>query len=152
MDTNALIILLLGSIDTKLINTNKRTSIYEEQDYYDLLNIIGNIDKLVVLPNVWTETDNLLNKSSYWKYKYIEILKETVKETTEIFIESYKGLESHFFYELGLTDSLLLEYSNNCELLITSDSALSDHAKAKGIKVFDVVENRNLRIEVNKLF
>jgi uncharacterized protein YaiI (UPF0178 family) len=45
-----------------------------------------------------------------------------------------------------VTDSLLLEYSKECELLITSDSKLSDYAVASGISVFDLVKNRNERI------
>lgn len=148
IDTNALVVVILGSIDTKLLITNRRTSIYEEQDYHDLVNVIGNIEELVVLPNVWTETDNLLKNSiGNRKYEYIEIFKETVKKTTEKFLETKLAYENFSFFELGLTDTLLLEYSRNCELLITSDSKLSDQARARGIEIFDVVQNRNLRLQ-----
>ena len=61
IDTNSLLILLVGLIDPKLINKHRRTSIYEEQDFLDLLQLIGDFNDLVVLPNVWTEVDNLLN-------------------------------------------------------------------------------------------
>ena len=147
IDANALIILLLGLIDPKLINKHKRTSIYEEQDFNDLVAFIGDIKELVVLPNVWTEVDNLLNNfSGNYKVKYIEQITETIKLTTEKFIESKTATKSVGFYDLGLTDSIMLEYSKECELLITSDSSLSDYAIANGITVFDLVKNRNERM------
>jgi len=147
IDANALIILLLGLIDPKLINKHKRTSIYEEQDFNDLVAFVGDIKELVVLPNIWTEVDNLLNNfSGNYKVKYIEQITNTIKLTTEKFIQSKTATESVGFYDLGLTDSLLLEYSKDCELLITSDSSLSDYAIAHGITVFDLVKNRNDRL------
>lgn len=100
-----------------------------------------------MLPNIWTEVDNLLNNfSGNYKVKYIEQITNTIKLTTEKFIESKTAAESVGFYDLGLTDSLMLEYSKECELLITSDSSLSDYAIAHGITVFDLVKNRNERL------
>jgi hypothetical protein len=147
IDANALIILLIGLIDPKLINKHKRTSIYEERDFYDLISFVGDIKELVVLPNVWTEVDNILNNfTGNYKEKYIEQITNTIKSTTEKFMESKTATESVGFYDLGLTDSLMLEYSKECKLLITSDSSLSDYAIANGITVFDLVKNRNERI------
>lgn len=146
IDTNALIVLLIGLMDIRLINKHKRTSIYEAQDFEDLIAIIGNLDRLIVLPNVWTEVDNLLNNfGGEQKYQYINQTIEIMKSTSEKYIESMRGVENHSFYDLGLTDSLLLTHAKECELLITSDSSLSDYAIANGIKVYDVVKNRNER-------
>jgi hypothetical protein len=147
IDTNALVVLLIGLMDSKLIAKHKRTSIYEEQDFYDLLSAIGSLDKLVVLPNVWTEVDNLLNGfARELKYPYISKTIETMKATSETFIASLNGAESSNFIDLGLTDSLLLGYAKECDFLVTSDSSLSDYAVAHGIRVFDVVKNRNDRL------
>lgn len=147
IDTNALIVLLIGLMDSRLISSHKRTSIYEEQDFYDLLSIIGEFNKLVVLPNVWAEVDNLLNNfGGNNKYSYILKLIETMKSATEEFIGSLEGAESESFFDLGLTDSLILKQAKKCELLVTSDSRLSDYAIANGIKVYDLVRNRNHRL------
>ena len=147
IDTNSLIILIIGLINPKLINKHKRTSIYEEQDFIDLISFIDDLENLVVLPNVWTEVDNLLNDFNRGnKLRYIDEITNTIKNTSEIYMESQKATISDGFYDLGLTDSLLLEYSKKCELLITSDSKLSDYAVANGVQVFDIVKNRNERI------
>lgn len=147
IDANALTVLLVGLVDVKLIGRHNRTSIYQEQDYYDLLAIIESFDKLIVLPNVWTEVDNLLNDfSGNHKYEYILQITDTIKSTSEKYITSSKATESDCFFDLGLTDSLLLEYSKECKLLVTADSKLSDYAKAYGVLVYDMVKSRNDRI------
>lgn len=148
IDTNSLLIFIVGLINPKLINTHKRTSIYEEQDFYDLASVINDTKSLVILPNVWTEVDNLLNNfNKGYKVKYVKQVTVPIKSTSEKFLESKIAIESSAFYDLGITDSLLLECSKKCELLITSDSMLSDYALANGIKIYDLVKNRNKRLE-----
>ena len=147
IDANSLVVLLIGAIDPKLIASHKRTSIYEEEDYANLLAIIGSLDKLIVLPNIWTKVDNLLNSfSGNHKWKYVQAFKRLIQLTSEQYIKSSTAAENIHFSEIGLTDSLILELGKECELLITSDSKLSDFAKAEGIKVYDLVEIRNNRL------
>lgn len=147
IDSNALTILIIGLIDTSLIRTHKRTSIYDEHDFHELISLIGSIDKLIVLPNVWTEVDNLLNNfSGDLKYPYITQLTNTIKGTTEHFLNTLTATSSDYFTELGVTDSLLIHFGKECECLITSDSQLSDYAIANGIKVFDLVKNKNKKL------
>ena len=134
-------------MDTKLLKTHKRTSIYEESDYYDLLTVIGDINQLLVLPNVWTETDNLLNNfSGNYKYPYITTITSMIKSTYEKFVGSSVATECEYFLELGITDSLILACAKDCDMLITSDSELSDYAIASNIKVYDMVKVRNERL------
>lgn len=144
IDTNAFVLLILGLIDRGLIKTHKTTSIYSEQDYEDLLTVIGDLRRLVVLPNVWTEADNLLNRlSGNYKWPYISLMKELTVQTTEKYLTSKLGTHDPSFIRIGLTDALLLELSKSCDLLITGDSDLSDLALANGIKVYDIKRKRN---------
>ncbi|MDQ1088488.1 MULTISPECIES: PIN domain-containing protein [unclassified Siphonobacter] len=148
IDTNALVLLIVGLIDNNLIGKHKRTSIYDEEDFQLLLQVIGDLNQLVVLPNIWTEVDNLLNNfGGTYKYPYLERITEIISVTSEKYLDSVSGTKTHSFYELGLTDSLILEYAKECKFLITSDSKLSDYATASGIKVYDMVKQKNTRIE-----
>jgi len=147
IDTNALVVLLVGLIDTRLFRNHKRTLIYDEDDFTDLLRTIRSLNQIVTLPNIWTEVDNLLNNfSGNYKYAYIQEITKTIKETTENYLASEIGTSSPHFQELGLTDSLILEFAKECKLLITSDSKLSDHAIAYGIPVYDLVKVKNERL------
>ena len=137
----------VGLIDTRLFRNHKRTSIYDEDDFTDLLRTIRSLNQIVTLPNIWTEVDNLLNNfSGNYKYAYIQEITKTIKETTENYLASEIGTSSPHFQELGLTDSLILEFAKECKLLITSDSKLSDHAIAYGIPVYDLVKVKNERL------
>ena len=147
IDSNSLIVLVLGMIDPSLIEKNKRTSIYSHKDFEQLLEVIVDFKNLVLLPNIWTEVDNLLNRMpGRHRYTYVQTLMMLTKETTEQFLQSKVAIESPSFFDLGLTDSAILEVARECELLMTSDSKLSDHALALGINVYDLVAVRNSRL------
>lgn len=64
IDSNALVLLIIGLIDQNLTSKNKRTSIYRKKDFEQLLLRIDSLENLVILPNIWTEVDNLLNSLS----------------------------------------------------------------------------------------
>jgi rRNA-processing protein FCF1 len=146
IDTNSLVILVLGLMNPNIINQHPRTSIYDKSDFYFLIEKIGDLDNLVILPNIWTELDNLLNKfSGNLKDQYVNKLKQISKLSTEEYISSEKGMDFYSFHDLGLTDSLILNYatSSKCEYVITSDSKLSYHLLAHGVNVIDLVKIRN---------
>jgi len=146
IDANALVVLLLGFMNPSLINTHKRPSIYEKQDFDDLVFVIEKFENLLVLPNVWTEVDNLLNNfTGNRRYLYIEKLTETLKLVSERYIPTLHAIDDLAFIDLGVTDTLLLQVAKQCQLLITADSVLSDYAIANNILVYDMVKNRNSR-------
>lgn len=147
VDTNALILLVVGLIDRSLIKSHKRTSIYESIDFENLASLIGDFEKIVTTPNVLTEVDNLLNNfQKGHRWAYYQVLRELISKSSEKFIESKMIINLHPFFELGLADTGVLELSKNCDFLITGDSKLADYANAFGIKVVDLVKIRNERL------
>jgi len=147
VDTNALVVLIVGLIDTSLISSHRRTSIYEKVDFENLTYLIGDLDKIVTTPNVLTEVDNLLNNfQKGHRWAYFQVIKDLISNSTEQFIESKLCLNSTAFFDLGLTDTGILEICKACDFLITGDSKLADYASAFGIKVVDLVKIRNQRL------
>lgn len=147
VDTNALILLVVGLIDKSLISSHKRTSIFESIDFENLAFLIGDFEKVVTTPNVLTEVDNLLNNFQRGhRWAYYQVIRELIAKSTEKFLESKKMMDSNAFFELGLTDSGVLEICKECDFLITGDSRLSDYANAYGIKVIDLKKIRNERL------
>jgi hypothetical protein len=55
-------------------------------------------------------------------------------------IETETVVQNWFFDTLGITDSSILMMAKDCELLISGDSSLCDHAKSLNIKTFDFKE------------
>jgi len=147
VDTNALILLVVGLIDKSLISSHKRTSIYESTDFENLALLIGDLDKVVTTPNVLTEVDNLLNNFQRGhRWTYYQVLRELIAKSAEKFLESKRIIDLDAFFEIGLTDTGVLEICKECDFLITGDSKLADYASAFGIKVVDLVKIRNERL------
>ncbi|GHB72112.1 hypothetical protein [Persicitalea jodogahamensis] len=148
IDSNALVVLIVGLIDPNLLKNHKRTSLYDEDDFLELLNVVGDLGQVVILPNVWTEVDNLLNSfSGHYKYSYITNIAALIASTTEKYVPSATVTDGYEFYDLGLTDALILGEAKNGQLLITSDSMLSDYAVANGIQVYDLVKAKNEKLK-----
>ena len=80
-------------------------------------------------------------------HQYIQKITELIKNTSENYIDSITGSQCESFFDLGLTDSLVLEQAKTSKLLITSDSKLSDYAIAYGIKVYDLVKVKNEKLK-----
>lgn len=148
VDTNALVIVVLGLMDIKLINSHKTTSIYEEEDFYTIMHLIDNdLKNILAIPNTLTELDNLLNSfGGSYKHIYHTTIRKILLETTEKNFTSLSVVDSPYLSMLGLTDSIILNIADHFDALITTDSLLSDVANANGITVFDMVRSRNDRI------
>lgn len=148
VDTNSLVLVVLGLMDVNLIGRHKTTSIYEEEDFNNIMHIINyDLKNILAIPNTLTELDNLLNNfGGIYANTYQTVIRKILKETTEKIFESASVVDSPYLPILGLTDSIILEIANHYEALITSDSKLSDYAFARGIVVFDMVKERNARI------
>jgi len=147
VDSNALVVLIIGLMDIRLLKDHNKTSIYESEDFYNLSNAIVSLDNILTTPHVLTETDNLLNKfSGHHKYTYVKTVSELIKKSSERFIKSLDVIDHYHFSDLGLTDSVILHLRPYYNLLITADSALSDHARSLEIPILDLVAYRNNRL------
>lgn len=81
-------------------------SIYSTEVFEDLLTIVNrDFSKIVTIPNVWREVDNLLNKfTGENKSKYCSIIKNLEEESNERYFKSSEGINNIFFRQIGLTD------------------------------------------------
>ena len=59
LDTNLLILVLVGLFDINSIGTFKRTNKYSERDYNNLIDIVKQFPKLVITPHIFAEISNL---------------------------------------------------------------------------------------------
>jgi hypothetical protein len=144
IDTNIFILFLAGQINENKIGVYTRNSLYTKEDYYFLLNIIANYDRIITCPNILTETDNILNRiGGEDKYKYLVLVKAIYKQTIEKYIKTEIISQNWFFDTLGITDSAILMMAKESDLLISGDSSLCDYAKSLNIKTFDFKEYIN---------
>lgn len=147
IDTNIFILFLAGQINENKIGRYTRNSLYSKEDYYFLLRILADYDRIITSPNIFTEVDNILNRiQGEDKYRYLILVKTIFKQTLEKYIKTETVAENWFFDSLGITDSSILMMATDCDLLISGDASLCDYAKSLNIKTFDFKEYLNSKL------
>lgn len=136
LDTNLLILLTLGVLNPNLILKHKRSQIFTVEDFDLLRNFVElNYEKIILTPNIVTETSNLLAQigdpeKSIILHKFAEI----IDKYNETYLPSKLAVKSEYFYRLGLTDSLILTMLKGDLELLTVDSKLHIQAVSLGFK------------------
>ena len=130
IDTNLLVLLVVGSVDRKLVDTHPRTATFKPEDYDCLLGIINAVKRVFVTPNTLTETSNFLKQPR--DKQAIDRLRSLIIESEEIVVASATAAHNSEFARLGLTDTVLLEVISAKRPLITVDLELYSAAFSKG--------------------
>lgn len=135
IDTNLLVLLVVGETDKALISKHRRTRAYRAQDYELLVRLINESDHQVfVTPNTLTEASNLLaqdRREEPDRSRIFGVLQALIERTEEEIVESKVATRNNNFKRLGLTDAALLEVVSASNPLITTDLDLYLAASAK---------------------
>lgn len=135
IDTQLLVLLVVGETDKALISKHRRTRAYRVEDYERLVRLINETDHQVfVTPNTLTETSNLLaqdRREEPDRSRIFGVLQALIERTEEKVVESKIAARNRNFKRLGLTDAVLLEAISASNPLITTDLNLYLAASAK---------------------
>ena len=146
LDANLLLLFVVGLASRKYISTHKRLKSYSEEDY-DLLQVmLARASKIIVTPNVLTETSNLAAQiGDPARTRIFQVLRAAIGsgKTTECYLDSRVAAARPEFLRLGLTDCGLLEIGAPGDLLLTADVQLWRAALANGknAQTFNHVRN-----------
>ena len=125
VDSNLLVLLVVGATDRGLIAKHRRLRNFTEEDYETLLGLVNQIEQILVTPNTLTEASNLLAQHGEpERSRFFEVLRILIEENEEIVVTSKTASQNVEFKRLGLTDAGLLEVISNSNPLITVDLAL----------------------------
>ena len=130
IDTNLLVLLVVGSVDRRIIATHRRTRTFTPEDYDWLLEILDDLDQVYVTPNTLTEASNLLKSST--DTRFLETLQRLIEISQEVVVAGATAAKNPRFTHLGLTDSVLLEVVSEERPLLTVDLELYSAALGKG--------------------
>ncbi len=133
IDANLLVLLIVGGVDTAIIDKHRRLSDYSADDYELLLVLLLEAERIFVTPNTLTEASNLLAQHGEPERSLLMAgLRYLIDESEEIIVASAQAAANPEFPRLGLTDAALLAAVSEETPLITVDSALYSAALAKG--------------------
>ena len=146
LDTNLLLLLIVGTAIGDVVG--KRLKSYTPQDWDDLQRYLVDADRLIAMPNVWTEVSNICTYGIHkdWHRKVHETLVSTIDRAVEIVCPSCEVAAHPEFSRLGLTDCAWLSVLNDNRdlVLLTDDFPLYNFALSQGFKAKNFNHLRNL--------
>ncbi len=144
LDTNLLILFVVGMYDRKRIAQNKRTSTYTAKDFDLLLDFMDRFQQFVTTPNILTEVSNLLEGVSYQSIPVLTILPELTKDFVELHEPSYPVMtgRSKIFIKFGLSDVVSCYVAERDYVILTDDLKLCYYLQNNG---FAALNFNNLR-------
>ena len=133
IDSNLLVLLVVGSESRDLIDRHRRLREYTAEDYDLLLEMAADVDRIFVTPNTLTEASNLLAYRQYGSRlsRLYERLRLLIEASEEIVVRSADAASNRAYGRLGLTDAALLEVATADTPVLTADVGLYLAALAK---------------------
>ena len=125
IDSNLLVLLVVGSVDRRRITKNRRLQAYTADDYDILVELLTPFDQVFVTPNTLTETSNLLGQhDDPERSRFFDKLRVIIQGSQEVVVASVEASSNDEFRRLGLTDAALLEVITAEAPLLTVDLGL----------------------------
>jgi hypothetical protein len=143
IDTNLLLVLIVGALDLDQIERFKRTRAYSREDYSLLVTYVGDFQRMLTTPNVLTEVSNLLGQlSEPLRRRALLALGALTGEFQEKYLPSIDLAIDPHFPLLGLSDTSIIHSAARTATVLTDDLQLYVRLAAAGM---DVVNFNHIR-------
>jgi rRNA-processing protein FCF1 len=136
VDTNLLVLLIVGSVNRERVSQFKRTSDYSPADWDPLIGILEQISRRYTLPHVLAEVSTLTDLKGTELEAARAIFRNLIATMSELDVRSAEACANVLFVRLGLTDSAIAVAAKvrGCSVL-TNDAALYSALAAEGFYV-----------------
>jgi hypothetical protein len=144
IDTNLLLLLIVGLYDRRRIGSFKRTSTYSQRDFQRIGGFAKEFEVLWTTPNIMTEVENLGRQlqSREWP-GFARAVRGLFPKMREEYVHSSKAITSPAHSRLGLTDCATLCLGKPF-LLISDDLMLYLEAQRVGIDAVNYTHIRDV--------
>ncbi|MBZ5564176.1 MAG: hypothetical protein LAP13_17355 [Acidobacteriia bacterium] len=124
VDSNLLLLLVVGACDRNRISKWKRTMMFTPEDFDLLVAVIGRFETVVTTPNILTEVSNFLGQLPGEARNFYAQFSAGIEKLDEHFILSRSLSSLSSFPKLGLTDTGIIEEARGKYLVLTADLPL----------------------------
>ena len=132
IDSNLLLLLVVGRSSRDIIAKHKRLRQYTARDYDILLDLLADVDQVLVTPHTLAEASNLLAQHGEpERSRLFDQLRHLIHESKEVIVTGTDASSHNAFKRLGLTDAALLNVATNETPLLTVDLDLYHEATRK---------------------
>ena len=143
LDTNLLLVYLIGCYDVDYITHFTRTSAYTSEDFNKLRRYIKNFNALFVTPQILTELSHFSEEVNESKLNsYFEVLIKELSNFKEEYIDENIILSNkESLIKFGFADCSIVEAAKRNSLtVLTTDFPLSGSMKASDLKALNWVD------------
>ena len=119
VDTNLLVLFIIGTVSLDRIETFKRTRKYIKSDYNLLVRVLAKFDPLYAVAHVLAEVSNLTDLTGSERRQARLVLKEAISLLNEAEMSSERAAEDRLYQDLGLVDAAIgaVARSHKCTVL-----------------------------------
>ncbi len=140
IDTQLLLVILVGNVEPRLIGKVARTDDYSRSDYERLRDLLGHFSQFITLSQILTEAGNLLKRNCPTQNILLDLSRELAlfvhaERTREPQSPSRQITHHPAFCRLGYADAAILTAAAGKYLLLTADRPLQDTARNTGVDV-----------------
>lgn len=121
VDTNLLLLYLIGRTNKNRISNFKRTQAYTIEDFDLLDRVMAGFKTLITTPHVLTEVSNLGDLYGQEREVFRSWFVRTVEQSREHYEESRSVVKETCFRRLGLTDAAIAALRSHGFLFLTDD-------------------------------
>ncbi|HEY5331354.1 MAG TPA: hypothetical protein VIJ79_15840 [Acidobacteriaceae bacterium] len=130
LDSNLLLLLLIGRFQRERIETFKRTSTFTRADFDNLVALTRQFSKVATTPHVLTEVNGMANSlPEYVKDAWSLSFAAAIRDLLEIFDPATEIIDHECFRLFGLTDAAIKQAGSEM-LILTQDSRLAAYLRA----------------------
>ncbi len=146
IDTNILLLLLIGRTQRTLVETFKRTSRhgFTGNDFDRLMRVVRRFRHVFTTTSILTEASNLgWQLSGPTRTRFAETLRQTMLSLDEKPMPCREVIDEQHFVKVGLTDAGVFQLARQGLLVLTDDAVLSGLLEKSQ---FDVINFNHLRL------
>jgi hypothetical protein len=149
VDSNLLLLLVVGNWNVRFIATHKRLSGFNVEDFYLVRDFVASFQSVVTTPHVLAEVSNLAGMATgYAKESIYNQFANVILTLDEKHITSASVSALSEFSIFGLTDAVLCTVCSTMPLL-TEDRKLASHMRRKGLNALTLDNLKFLRNQAN---
>jgi hypothetical protein len=147
IDTNLLVLWVIGAMNPNQISTFKRTNQYSSEDYKLLLSFIDRFRVILTTPSILTEASNLLEGYTYKGQYALSLLERIAQKTQEVFHSSSSIMDIHStsYLKFGLSDALIHRVALDDCIVLTDDLNFCSYLQGQGLLAINF---NNLRTDL----
>jgi rRNA-processing protein FCF1 len=143
VDSNLLVLYVVGSVNIARIMQFKRTTKYKPADYWLLTDVMREFAEICTVPQIMSEVSNLIDLPGRERIIAREALRLTIREVTESEISSAAASDHPLFANLGLTDAAIATAAKqNDSLVLTDDLPLYARLHATDVQALNYTHLR----------